>query len=143
MPETLRIACRCHVCGRRVPHRRRDWHGRCGTCRTYRRRTHKERPYVLDGRRERRGQLAFAFDRDDGSVLHAVMSNDLIDAYWAVASGTLSERQVAATRCILARAIAGSYRDVGIVGEEEWARRGDEQMGGWLGDPSHGGRYGG
>ena len=57
---------RCKVCRRPGPQRRRrrDWQGRCPTCAAYRRRTGRERPFVLDGRREARGQRVLAFARE-------------------------------------------------------------------------------
>ena len=53
---------RCTTCRRRTRHRRRDWQGRCGTCRDYKRRHARERPYRFDGRRERTGQLPLPLD---------------------------------------------------------------------------------
>ena len=52
---------RCKVCRRPGPHRRRDWQGRCQTCAAYLRRTGRERPFVLDGRREAQGQQVLPF----------------------------------------------------------------------------------
>ncbi len=52
---------RCKVCRRPGPHHRRDWQGRCRTCAAYVRRTGQERPFVLDGRREARGQRVLPF----------------------------------------------------------------------------------
>jgi hypothetical protein len=55
---------RCKICRRPGPQRRRDWQGRCATCSAYWRRTGRERPFVLDGRREAKGQRVLPFARD-------------------------------------------------------------------------------
>ena len=62
---TTRRCSTCHRLTSRDPLRRvprRDWQGRCGTCRDYKRRHARERPYRFDGRRERTGQLPLPLD---------------------------------------------------------------------------------
>lgn len=54
---------RCKICRRLGPPRRRDWRGRCSTCAAYLRRTGQERPFIVDGRREVKGQRVLPFAR--------------------------------------------------------------------------------
>ena len=60
----VRKAARCRTCRRPVPGRHhRDWSRECAACSAYRRRTGRRRPFVLDGRREAKGQRVLSFAR--------------------------------------------------------------------------------